>query len=225
MIEIKSCLNKVSDWQFLGEVSASDESITSRINQASLVNEISEKEKSVMLAMGTQLVALVAGLGLADIYRKARKIQADLDNADPTNFSPKIQDDGGLQKRCDNCGMALSGHSGHMGEGGFFCDGCWSGFGYGIVANKIAEVQPGEIDILIYGLNELTEPLANTGDEDLIMIQKLLSDFLQNLKTELQTSSQDQGNYEHSDSEKTNPGQGTEPENKSQKDHSTSGVG
>ena len=62
-----------------------------------------------------------------------------------------------------------------------------------------AEVSPQEIDILVYGLNQLTDVIANSGDKSLIMIQKLLSDFLEKTKQSLQTSSHDQGDYEHAE--------------------------
>jgi len=225
MIALKSCLNKVSDWQFLGEISASRESIASKIRQAVSVGEISEAEQSVLMAAAPQIVGMVAGLAMADIYRKAKKLVADDSEGDPTDFDPTVQDAGPLGRKCDECGMTLTGHSGHATNGGFYCDTCYGGLGYGmgglLARKKTAEVEPGEVDILLYALNELTDPLAKTGDQELIMIQKLLSDFLTNLKVELQTSSTDQLSYEHADDEKINPGQGTEPVSKAQTDHSS----
>ena len=62
-------------------------------------------------------------------------------------------------------------------------------------------VETETIDALIHGVDELSEVLSTSGDERLIMIQKALSDFLNELKTSEQTTSKEQGNYEHSDEE------------------------
>jgi hypothetical protein len=215
MLGLKACLNKVSDWQWMGEISPSQESITSKIQQAALVGEITDQEKVLLSSMVPQLVSMVAGLKMVDIYRTARKLKAD--DADPTDSMPSVPSGEALDRPCDGCGMKLTGHGANWSGNNVYCNSCFGGFGYGggsLLARKTAEVQPEEIDILIYALNELTDPLANTGDADLVMIQKLLSDFLQNLKTELQTSSTDQGDYQHSNDEQVNPGQGAEPARK-----------
>lgn len=57
------------------------------------------------------------------------------------------------------------------------------------------------IDALIYGVGELTDVISTSGDERLVIIQKLISDFLNNLKSQSQMSSQEQGDYEHADQE------------------------
>lgn len=62
-------------------------------------------------------------------------------------------------------------------------------------------VETETIDALIHGVDELTEVISTSGDERLVMIQKSLSDFLHELKTSEQTTSKEQGDYEHSDEE------------------------
>ena len=52
------------------------------------------------------------------------------------------------------------------------------------------------IDTLLHGVDELTDVISKSGDENLVMIQKMLSDFLQELKVNGQKSSKEQDEYE-----------------------------
>jgi hypothetical protein len=60
------------------------------------------------------------------------------------------------------------------------------------------------IDTLLHGVDELTDVISKSGDENLVMIQKMLSDFLMELKVNGQKSSKEQEQYEHSDMEPAN---------------------
>ena len=57
------------------------------------------------------------------------------------------------------------------------------------------------IDTLLHGVDELTYVISKSGDDNLVMIQKMLSDFLQELKVNGQKSSKEQDEYEHADME------------------------
>jgi hypothetical protein len=133
-------LRKVGAWQRSGQVSPTGDSLTTRINEASLAREISLLDKKDMLEWQSELKVAIACLKMADAFNTAKRI----------------------------CRTA---------------------------------VETETIDVLIHGVDELTEVLSTSGDERLIMIQKNLSDFLHGLKTSEQTTSKEQGDYEHSDEE------------------------
>lgn len=131
---------KVALWQKAGQVSASDQSISTRIGEAALAREISALDKKAMLEFKDELKVAVACLKMADSFATARRTR-----------NPKTA----------------------------------------------AEAET--LDALIQGVDDLTDVISTSGDENLVMVQKMLSDFLMELKTSNQTTSKEQEDYEHAD--------------------------
>ncbi len=64
---------KVALWQKAGQVSASDQSISTRIGEAALAREISALDKKAMLEFKDELKVAVACLKMADSFATARR--------------------------------------------------------------------------------------------------------------------------------------------------------